>query len=143
MGVLGALYVGWVGSNIYSKVEHPVDHSLIALAPRTVASVHQAATTATTHLTISAASGDILSNSKAMALLLPGLGGILLIAVGWILTIRKMKEGIGEAIIFQVGLIVVGVLIVLSVGIAAAVTDWAVDQGIVDRQYVRGDEWGS
>lgn len=139
MGVLRAPYVGWIGSNIYSKVEHPVDHSLIALAPRTVASVHQAATTATTHLT----SGDILSNSKAMALLLPGLGGILLIAVGWILTIRKMKEGIGEAIIFQVGLIVVGVLIVLSVGIAAAVTDWAVDQGIVDRQYVRGDEWGS
>jgi hypothetical protein len=140
MGVLRAPYVGWVGSNIYSKVEHPVDHSLIALAPRTVASVHQAATT---DLTISAASGDILSNSKAMALLLPGLGGILLIAVGWILTIRKMKEGIGEAITFQVGLIVVGVLIVLSVGIAAAVTDWAVDQGLVDRQYVRGDEWGS
>ena len=120
-----------------------MDHSLIAPAPRTVASVHQAATTATTHLTISAASGDILSNSKAMALLLPGLGGIVLIAVGWIWTIRKMKEGIGEAITFQVGLIVVGVLIVLSVGIAAAVTDWAVDQGLVDRQYVRGDEWGS
>ncbi|WP_333890664.1 hypothetical protein [Mycolicibacterium gadium] len=141
--MLVALYVGWVGSNIQSKVEHPVDHSLIALAPKTVAAAHQAATTATTHLTISAASGDILSNSKAMALLLPGLGGVLLIAVGWVLTVRKLKEGIGEAIIFQVGLIIVGVLIVLSVGIAAAATDWAVDQNIVDRQYVRGDEWGS
>lgn len=143
MGVLRALYVGWVGSNIQSKVEHPVDHSLIARAPRTAATAHQAASTATTHLIISAASGDILSNSKAMALLLPGLGGVLLIAVGWVLTVRKLKEGIGEAIIFQVGLIIVGVLIVLSVGIAAAVTDWAVDQNIVDRQYVRGDEWGS
>ncbi len=120
-----------------------MDHSLIALAPRTVASAHQAATTASTHLTTSAASGDILSNSKAMALLLPGLGGVLLIAVGWIFTVRKLRDGIGEAIIFQVGLIVVGVLIVLSVGIAAAVTDWAVDQNIVDRQYVNGDEWGS
>jgi hypothetical protein len=142
MGVLRALYVGWVGSNIYSKVEHPVDHSLMALAPRTVASVHQAATTAT-HLTISAAGSDILSNSKAMALLLPGLGGVLLIAVGWIWTIRKIREGIGEAITFQIGLIVVGSLIVLSVGIAAAFTNWAVDQGLVDRQYVHGNEWGS
>ena len=112
------------------------------LAPRTVASVHQAATTAA-HVTISAAGDNILDNSKAMALVLPGLGGVLLIAVGWIWTIRKLKEGIGEAIAFQVGIIVVGVLIVLSVGIAAAATDWAVDQGIVDRQYVRGDEWGS
>jgi hypothetical protein len=143
MGVLGALYVEWVGSNIDSKVEHPVDHSLLEVAPTTVASVHQVATTTATHLTISAASGDILSNSKAMALLLPGLGGVLLIAVGWMWTVRKLREGIGEAIVFQVGLIVVGVLIVLSVGIAAAVTDWAVDQGVVDRQYVRGDEWGS
>ena len=114
----------------------------MALAPRSVASVHQAATTAT-HLTFSAASGDILSNSKALALLLPGLGGILLIAVGWIFTVRKIREGIGEAIIFQIGLIVVGVLIVLSVGIAAAFTDWSVDQGLVDRKYVHGNEWGS
>jgi hypothetical protein len=114
----------------------------MALAPRSVASVHHAATTAA-HLTFSAASGDILSNSKAMALLLPGLGGIVLIAVGWIFTVRKIREGIGEAIIFQVGLIVVGVLIVLSVGIAAAATDWAVDQGVVDRKYVHGNEWGS
>lgn len=142
IGVSSALYVEWVGSNFDSNVEHPVDHSLFALAPRTVASVHQAATTAT-HLTISAASGDILSSSKGMALLLPGLGGILLIAVGWIWTVRKLKEGIGEAIVFQIGLICVGVLIVLSVGIAAAVTDWSVDQGLVDRKYVRGDEWGS
>lgn len=114
----------------------------MALAPRTVASVHQAATTAS-HLTISAAGSDILSNSKAMALLLPGLGGVLLIAVGWIWTIRKIREGIGEAITFQIGLIVVGSLIVLSVGIAAAFTNWAVDQGLVDRQYVHGNEWGS
>lgn len=114
----------------------------MALAPRTVASVHQAATTAT-HLTVTAAGDNILDNSKAMALLLPGLGGVLLICLGWVLTIRKMREGIGEAITFQVGLIVTGVLIVLSVGIAAAATDFAVDQGVVDRQYVRGDEWGS
>ena len=140
--MLRALYVGWVASNIYSKVEHPVDHSLMAFAPRTVASVHRAATTAT-QLTISAAGGDILSNSKAMALLLPGLGGVLLIAVGWIFTVRKLREGIGEAITFQVGIIVVGVIIVLSVGIAAAATDWAVDQGVVDRKYVHGNEWGS
>jgi hypothetical protein len=143
MGVPRALYVEWVGSNIYSKVEHPVDHSLMELAPTTVASAHQAATTTATHLTISAASGDILSNSKAMALLLPGLGGVLLIAVGWIWTVRKLREGIGEAITFQIGLIFVGVLIVISVGIAAAATDWFVDQGVIDRQYVRGDEWGS
>jgi cation transporter-like permease len=143
MGVPRALYVEWVGSNIDSKVEHPVDHSLMELAPTTVASVHQAATTTATHLTISAASGDILSNSKAMALLLPGLGGVLLIAIGWIWTVRKLKEGIGEALVFQVGLIVVGVVIVLSVGIAAAVTDWAVDEGLVKREYVTGDEWGS
>lgn len=115
----------------------------MALAPTTFASVHQAATTAATHLTITAAGDDILSNTKAMALLLPGLGGLLLIGIGWMWTIRKMREGMGEAITFQIGLIVTGVLIVLSVGIAAAVTDFAVDQGIVDRQYVRGDEWGS
>jgi hypothetical protein len=142
MGAPRALYVEWVGSNIYSKVEHPVDHSFMALAPRTVASVHQAATSAT-HLTISAAGSDILSNSKAMALLLPGLGGVLLIAVGWIWTVRKLREGIGEAITFQIGLIFVGVLIVISVGIAAAATDWFVDQGVVDRKYVHGNEWGS
>lgn len=139
MGVPRALYVEWVGSNIYSNVEHPVDHSFMALAPRTHASVHQAAT----HLTISAAGSDILSNSKAMALLLPGLGGILLIAVGWIWTVRKIKEGIGEAITFQIGIIFVGVLIVLSVGIAAALTDWSVDQGLVERKYVHGNEWGA
>jgi hypothetical protein len=142
MEVSRAPYVEWVGSNIYSKVEHPVDHALMALAPRTVASVPQAATAAS-HLTISAAGSDILSNSKAMALLLPGLGGVLLIAVGWIFTVRKLREGIGEAITFQIGLICVGVIIVLSVGIAAAVTDWSVDQGLVDRKYVHGNEWGS
>src|SRR3954447_3780946 len=142
MGVSRALYVEWVGSNIYSKVEHRVDHSVMALAPRTVASVHQAAATAT-HLTFSAAGGDFLSSSKAMALLLPGLGGVLLVVIGSFFTIRKLKEGIGEAITFQVGIIVVGVLIVLSVGIAAALTDWSVDQGIIDRKYVHGNEWGS
>src|SRR5258705_8151174 len=104
MGVSRALYVKWVGSYIYSKVEHPVDHSLMKLAPRTAASVHQAATTAT-NLTITAAGDNILDNSKAMALLLPGLGGVLLIAVGWIFTVRKLREGIGEAITFQIGLI--------------------------------------
>ena len=137
-----ALYVEWVGSNIYSNVEHPVDHSFMALAPRTVVSVHRAASAAT-HLTNSAAGSDILSNSKAMALLLPGLGGVLLIAVGWIWTVRKLREGIGEAITFQIGLIFVGVLIVISVGIAAAATDWFVDEGVVDRKYVHGNEWGS
>jgi hypothetical protein len=142
MRVPRGLYVEWVGSNIYSKVEHPVDHSLMASAPRAVASMHQAAVTAT-NLTISAAGSDILDNTKAMALLLPALGGILLIAVGSFFTIRKVKEGIGEAIAFQVGIIVVGVLIVLSMGIAAALTDWSVDQGIVDRKYVHGNEWGS
>lgn len=142
MEVLRALYVEWVGSNINSKVEHPVDHSLMALAPRTVARVHQAASAAS-HLTISAAGSDILSNSKAMALLLPGLGGVVLISVGWIWTVRKMKEGIGEAITFQIGLIIVGSIIVMSVGIAAAFTDWSVDQGLIDRKYVHGNEWGS
>ncbi|HYB36071.1 MAG TPA: hypothetical protein VEF72_10035 [Mycobacterium sp.] len=91
--------------------------------------------------TISALGPDILTNSKAMALLIPGVLGVFAIVVGGVWTVFKIKEGVGEAITFQLGVIVVGVLIVLSVGIAAALTDWSVDQGLVDRRYVH-NEWG-
>lgn len=118
-----------------------MDYSLLALAPNSVARAQRLANAAAQAAMSTTASGDILDNSKAMALLLPGLGGVLLISIGWVWTIRKMKEGIGEALVFQIGLIVVGVIIVLSVGIAAAVTDWSVDQGLVNRKYYKGTEW--
>lgn len=90
---------------------------------------------------ISALGPDILSNSKTMALGCVGLLGVLTIVLGTVWMISRIKSGVGEAIMFQLGIIVLGVVVVCSVGIAAALTDWAVDQGVVDRHYVH-NEWG-
>lgn len=83
------------------------------------------------------------NNWKAAVISLGGVMAITLIVVGGFWTIFKLREGIGEAILFQIGLIVVGVLMGMGVGIAAAVIDWSVDQGLVDRKYVHTDEWTS
>ena len=91
--------------------------------------------------TISALGADILSNGKATALACVGLLGVLTIVLGTVWMITKINSGIGEAIMFQLGIIVLGVIVVSSVGIAAALTDWEVNQGIVDRRYVH-NEWG-
>ncbi|TXI56454.1 hypothetical protein [Mycolicibacterium mageritense] len=116
-----------------------MDYSLITLAPRAAAGTYQAI--GADPVTVMAY-GDILSNSKVMALAIPGVLGIFLIVIGTFWTIRKVKEGIGEALMFQIGLIVLGVVVVLSVGIAAGVTDFFVDQGVVDSQYYDADVWG-
>jgi|SRR5271166_1271556 len=91
--------------------------------------------------TISALGPDILSNTKAMALACIGTLGVLVIVLGTIFMIGRIRNGIGESIMFQLGVIVLGVIVVSSVGIAAALTDWEVDQGVVDRHYVH-NEWG-
>lgn len=117
-----------------------MQHSLMGLAPKAVAGVHQASGAAG-QLTVSAA-GDILSNTKIMALGIPGTLGVILIVVGSVFTIRKVKEGIGEALLFQIGLIVLGVVIVLSVGIAAGITGVFVDNGVVDSRYYHEGVWG-
>lgn len=116
-----------------------MNNSLLELAPNLAASTSRAAGAG--QMTVMAY-GDILSDSKIMALAIPGLLGVILIVVGSFFTIRKLKEGIGEAITFQLGLIFLGVLIVLSVGIAAGVTGVFVDKGVVDSRYYDSDVWG-
>ncbi|MFT9634510.1 hypothetical protein ACM0CO_19275 [Mycobacteroides abscessus subsp. abscessus] len=93
--------------------------------------------------TIQAQSFNPFTNWKAAVISLGGVMAITMIVGGGFWTMFKLREGIGEAILFQIGLIVVGVIMGLSVGIAAAVIDWSVDQGIVDRKYVHTDEWTS
>jgi hypothetical protein len=105
-----------------------------------LANAHIIANTSGTQ-TISALGADILSNSKATALGCVGLLGVLTIVLGTVWMISRIKQGIGEAIMFQLGIIVLGVIVVSSVGIAAALTDWEVNQGVVDRRYVH-NEWG-
>lgn len=112
----------------------------MGLAPNVVASAYSKADTAG-QMTVVAA-GDILSNSKVMALAIPGTIAVFLIVLGSVLTVRKLKEGVGEALLFQVGIIVVGVVIALSIGIAAAFTDFFIDHGVVDQKYYNGDVWG-
>ena len=116
--------------------ELAVNNSLMGLAPNVVASAYSKAGTTVV------AAGDILSNSKVMALAIPGTIAVFLIVLGSVLTVRKLKEGVGEALLFQVGIIVVGVVIALSIGIAAAVTDLFIDHGVVDQKYYNGDVWG-
>jgi hypothetical protein len=90
-----------------------------------------------------AAGTDILSDWKAMAI---GLGvtlAITLIIVGSFFTIPKLREGTGEAIIYQIGLIVLGVIVALSVGIAAALYVYAGEHHIVDQKFIHQSEWGS
>lgn len=108
----------------------------MGLAPNVVASAYSKAGTTVV------AAGDILSNSKVMALAIPGTIAVFLIVLGSVLTVRKLKEGVGEALLFQVGIIVVGVVIALSIGIAAAFTDFFIDHGVVDSKYYNGDVWG-
>lgn len=91
--------------------------------------------------TISALGPDILSSSKLMALGSVGLLGVLTIVLGTMWMISKIKSGVGEAIMFQLGIIVLGVIVVCSVGLAAGFTDFAVKQGVVDGRYVH-NEWG-
>ncbi|SKU68715.1 Uncharacterised protein [Mycobacteroides abscessus subsp. massiliense] len=93
--------------------------------------------------TIQAQSFNPFTNWKAAVISLGGVMAVTLIVGGGFWTMFKLREGIGEAILFQIGLIVVGVIMGLSVGIAAALIDWSVDQGIVDRKYVHTDEWTS
>ncbi|SLI01147.1 Uncharacterised protein [Mycobacteroides abscessus subsp. abscessus] len=93
--------------------------------------------------TIQAQSFNPFTNWKAAVISLGGVMAITMIVGGGFWTMFKLREGIGEAILFQIGLIVVGVIMGLSVGIAAAVIDWSVDQGIVDRKFVHTDEWTS
>ncbi len=117
-----------------------MNNSLTGLAPNVVASAYSKVYM-DSQTTIVAA-GDILSNSKLMALAIPGTIAVFLIVLGSVLTLRKLKEGVGEALLFQVGIIVVGVVIALSIGIAAAFTDFFIDQGVVDQKYYNGDVWG-
>lgn len=86
---------------------------------------------------------NIFNNWKAAVVSIGGALALTMIVGGSFWTFFKLREGIGEAILFQIGLIVVGVIMGLSVGIAAAIIDWSVDQGIVDRKHVHTDEWTS
>jgi len=113
---------------------------MIVTAMPQLANTHILANTTGTQ-TVSALGPDILSNSKVMALGCVGLLGVLTIVLGTVWMISRIKHGVGEAIMFQLGIIVLGVVVVCSVGIAAALTDWAVNQGVVDRRYVH-NEWG-
>jgi hypothetical protein len=116
-----------------------VNHVIITVLPQ-LANAHIVANTSAGQ-TISALGTDILSNGKAMALGSVGLLGVLTIVLGTLHMISRIKSGIGESIMFQLGVIALGVIVVCSVGVAAAMTDWAVDQGVVDRRYVH-NEWG-
>jgi hypothetical protein len=116
-----------------------VNDVIITVMPQ-LANAHTIAN-ASAAQTISALGPDILSNGKAMALGCVGLLGVLTIVLGTVFMIGRIKNGIGESIMFQLGVIVLGVIVVSSVGIAAALTDWTVDQGVVDRRYVH-NEWG-
>ncbi len=116
-----------------------MNHVMITVMPQ-LASAHTIAN-ASGGPTISALGANILSNGKAMALGSVGLLGVLTIVLGTMWMISKIKSGVGEAIMFQLGIIVLGVIVVCSVGVAAALTDFAVDQGVVDRRYVH-NEWG-
>ncbi|MGD9620635.1 MAG: hypothetical protein AB7G47_09990 [Mycolicibacterium sp.] len=115
-----------------------MQHSSLALASETITG---ASRPADAHLSVLAA-GDIIGASKVMALAIPGTIGVFLIVIGSVFTIRKLKEGVAEALLFQIGLVVVGVLIVLSVGIAAGFTDFLVNQGVVDRKFYDAHVWG-
>ncbi len=115
-----------------------MQHSFLALASDTVANTPAAVNA---HLSVLAAD-DILSKSKLMALAVPGTIGVFLIVLGSIFTVKKLKEGVAEALMFQIGLIVVGVVVVLSVGIASGFTDFFVDQGVIDRKFYDADVWG-
>ena len=115
-----------------------MQHSFLALASQALTSAPHAANA---HLSVVAAD-DILSKSKLMALAIPGTIGVFLIVIGSIFTIRKLKEGVAEALMFQIGLVVVGVAVVLSVGIAAGFTDFLVDQGVIDRKFYDAQVWG-
>ena len=116
-----------------------MNHVIVTVTPQ-LANADTLAHTAGTQ-TISALGTDILSNSKVMALGCVGLLGVLTIVLGTLWMISRINHGIGEAIMFQLGIIVLGVVVVCSVGIAAALTDWAVNQGVVERRYVH-NEWG-
>ncbi len=133
-GRCGRLTVSRYLTNIDSNWSEQVQHSLLARATG-------APQVADAHLRILAAD-DILGTSKLMALAIPGTIGVFLIVIGSIFTIRKLKEGVAEALMFQIGLVVVGVVVVLSVGIAAGFSDFLVDQGVVDRKFYDGQVWG-
>lgn len=93
--------------------------------------------TATTLL----ASSNLISSGKDMALDFVGFLAILAIVLGAAVAIRKIKEGVGESITTQIGVIFLAVLIVLSVGIAEAFSQEAADRGVVKPQYYH-KEWG-
>lgn len=76
-----------------------------------------------------AASGLFESGNK-LGLAVLGFLTLLALVIGAGSAIKKLKEGSGSAITTEIGVIVFAVLIGLSVGIAAALTQEAEDSGI-------------
>lgn len=87
------------------------------------------------------ANSSLISSGKDLALDFVGLLAILAIVLGAVTAIRKIKEGVGESITTQIGVIFLAVIIVLSVGIAEAFSQEAVDRGVVKPRYYH-NEWG-
>ncbi|WP_094287573.1 hypothetical protein [Mycobacterium lehmannii] len=83
-----------------------------------------------------AASGLFEAGNK-LGLAVLGFLALVALVVGSVSAMRKLKEGSGAAITSEIGVIVFAVLIGLSVGIAAALTQEAEDSGI--RNPVRVD----
>lgn len=76
-----------------------------------------------------AASGLFDAGNK-LGLAVLGFLALVALVIGAGSAIKKLKEGSGSAITAEIGAIVFAVLIGLSVGIAAAVTQEAEDSGI-------------
>lgn len=141
MGGNQPFYVDWEGNWTFSTTtEQAMNEPLVTRLPSAVANANA---TLAANTQIMAAGSDIFSDTKAMLIGLGVFLGVFLIIVGSFFTIPKLREGVGEAIMHQVGVIVLGVLVSLSVGIAAALASYAGDKHIVDPKYVHENEWGS
>lgn len=83
----------------------------------------------TTHTEVVAA-GNLFQSATDLGLATLGLLALAALVIGSASALKKFKEGSGAAITAEIGAIVFAVLVGMSVGIAAALTNEVEDSGI-------------